>query len=215
MWQTIFLWTLIARHISHALDTPSAYPNQHKAVFVRKPLNSSSDLITSSSIRRATQISAEQEKMIKDAFHLFSASTDEQDENDSGNGGLDISEFAIAIKAMGFSSHNREKDMDLMHKVDTDHNASISLEEFTDFMKGKLTGHDPDEEISLVFSAFVDCDERGIITKARLASVAESFHFKLSDDELNSMLDIDISSNVRNGINHEEFMKILKNSTWV
>jgi Ca2+-binding EF-hand superfamily protein len=175
----------------------------------------------SRSILQAPKISAEQEKMIKDAFHLFNAGTDEQDEQDLDTGesshhksGLDKSEFAVAIKAMGFSSRDHQKDVDLIRMVDTDQDGSISLEEFTDFMKGKLSGRDPDEEIGLIFSAFVDNDEKEIITKARLASVAESFYFKLSDDELDSMFDSNISKD-GNCIDYEEFMQVLKNSTWV
>jgi Ca2+-binding EF-hand superfamily protein len=161
--------------------------------------------------------------MIKDVFHLFDTSAEGLDEGDSGREdegqgkpGLDEFEFASAIKTLGFSSRNHKKlARDLMSKVDTDHDNSISLEEFSSLMEGQLVGRDPDEEINAIFAAFVDYADDGCITKERLAEVAEYIGVKLTDEELNSMFEKTHTTDGFCGIGKEEFVQILKHSTWI
>lgn len=156
--------------------------------------------------------------MIEDVFNLFDTSTEGQDDAEAEGhhkSGLDQSEFAAAIKALGFTSRKHQKRArELMSKVDTDNDNLVSLEEFTNFMKGQLTGRDPDEEIGIIFSAFANDNETGRITKSRLAEVAEHFGIKLTEDELLSMFDDDVMK-AEEGLQQEEFVQILKHSTWI
>jgi Ca2+-binding EF-hand superfamily protein len=173
------------------------------------------------------ELSVEQKKMIKEVFHIFNTRNDtegldetELNETCMENEGqdrsrLDESDFAAAIQALGFSSRNHTKEAkELMNKVDTDGDHSVSLEEFTHLMEGQLAGRDPEEEINAIFAAFVNYAEDGCITKERLAEVTEGLGVKLTDDELNSIFD-DAHRNSLSGIDKEEFVKILKYSTWI
>jgi Ca2+-binding EF-hand superfamily protein len=170
-------------------------------------------------------LSAEHKNMIKEVFHLFDTRMEELDETESGRedegqesqnrSGLDESEFAAAIKTLGFSSHKHSKmAKELMLKVDTDGDHFISLEEFTNLMEGQLVGRDPDEEINAIFSAFVNYDDHGYISKERLAEVADYLGVRLTISELDSMFE-NAHSNSNGGIGKEEFLQILKHSTWI
>ncbi len=246
MLQTIFLWTLIARQISQALDTGLATSHKDKLALVIKPppeLDSTIEPlgvppsssepesmialqgVLPNSRHQSVALSEEQKKMIKDVFDLFDTSTEGLDENDSDHedegrcktvqSGLDESEFASAIKALGFSSRNHKKmAKTLMMKVDTDGNKSVSLEEFSSLMEGQLTGRDPEEEINAIFAAFVNYVKNGRISKLRLAEVAEYVGVNLSTEELDSMFFNDVTKG-EEGINQHEFVQILKHSTWI
>jgi Ca2+-binding EF-hand superfamily protein len=222
MLQTIFLWTLIARQISQVLDTESGFSHKQASSLIIKPPESNKSENTTQSPHKSVELSAEQKNMIKEVFNLFDTSSEGPDEADSGRedesysrSGLDESEFASAIKTLGFSSRNHKKlARDLMRKVDTDGNNSISLEEFSSLMEGQLVGRDPDEEINAIFAAFVDYADNGCITKDRLAGVAEYIGVKLTDEELNSMFE-NAHTNSVGGIEKEEFVQILKHSTWI
>ena len=203
------------------MDTGSANPHQHTSALVIRPppasrLTNESQAVSTPSHRQNASLSEEQKKLIEEVFKIFDTSTQglDHDDNDSGNedegqgkSGLNESEFASAIKALGFSSRHHQKTAKmLMSKVDADGDNSVSLEEFTHLMEGQLTGRDPDEEIIAIFDAFVDYAENGRITKLRLAEVAEHVGVNLTDDELVSMFE---------GVNQKEFVQILKHSTWI
>jgi Ca2+-binding EF-hand superfamily protein len=220
--QTTFFWTLIARQISQALDSESAGSHHHNRSLVIKPppeLTTAQASVLTPSKHQHVKLTEEQKNMIKEVFHLFDTRTEGVDDNDSGReeedkdrSGLDESEFSAAIKAMGFSSrHHKKMAKSLMSKVDTDGDNLVSLEEFTSLMEGQLAGRDPNEEMNAIFAAFVDYAENGRITKLRLAEVAEHIGVKLSDDELNSMFD----DYAGGGIDQQEFVEILKHSTWI
>ncbi len=226
--QTIFLWTLIARQISQALDNGSEISSQHLVSYVThhpEPINA--DVSTASQVHPRVELSEEQKKLIKEVFHIFNTRNDSegQDEaelNDIGiedeghdRSQMDESDFASAIRALGFSSRNHTKvAKELMKRVDADGDHFVSFEEFTHLMEGQLAGRDPEEEINAIFAAFVNDSEDGCISEKRLAEVADGVGVKLTDDELSSMF-ADAHKNSMSGIDKEEFVKILKHSTWI
>ncbi len=220
--QAIFLWTLISRQLSQDLDCASSntYQRSTSQNVDHEPPDSKNAGFTPPPQRLNIELSAEQNQMIEEAFNLFNTGTEGLDEFEPGmdnsaqhRSGLDESEFASAVKALGFSGRNhKETAKELMKKVKAEDKIGnfVSLEEFTNFMKGQLTG-DPDEEINAIFEAI---SENNCITKVRLGKVAAQNGVSLTDDELHSMFD-DSVEKAEEGIGYVEFVQILKHSTWV
>jgi centrin-1 len=154
----------------------------------------------------AVELSEQQQGLIKEVFNLFDT---------EGTGQLNESEFASAISAMGFSSrHHLRMARDLMRKVDVDGDGSIALDEFTSLMEGQLAGRDPEEEIHATFAAFVDGTEGRGIDQARLAQVAQDVGVKLGEEEL-AVIFADADADGSGDVSKEEYVQILKNSTWI
>jgi Ca2+-binding EF-hand superfamily protein len=153
----------------------------------------------------AVELSEQQLGLIKEVFDLFDT---------EGLGRLNEAEFASAIRAMGFSSHHhRRMAKDLMRRVDVDGDCSITLDEFTSLMEGQLTGRDPEEEINATFAAFVRGTGVVGITAQRLAQVAREVGVKLEEAELAGMF-ADADTDGSGDVSKEEYVHILKHSTW-
>ena len=204
--QTVFLWTLIARQISQS--ERAAIQNQ---VHDRSLGSSSFKVGNGDELQRnqplsALDLSPEQNIMIREVFNLFDT---------DGEGQLDEAELASAIFTMGFSSHNHvEMAAKFMDRMDTDGNRRVSIDEFIQLMQGQLAGRDPEEEIRSTYAAFFGIDRKGTITLSLLREMTMGLGISLSDDELCDMIK-DADRNGEGGVDEEEFVHILKHSTWI
>ena len=153
----------------------------------------------------AFDMSPEQNNMIREVFNLFDT---------DGEGQLDEVELASAIFTMGFSSQNTEEmAAKFMDRMDTDGNRRISIHEFTQLLQGQLAGRDPEEEIRATFAAFFDSGLKESIDLSLLKKMTMELGISLLDKELDDMIK-DADRNGVGGVDEEEYVRILKHSTW-
>jgi Ca2+-binding EF-hand superfamily protein len=133
--QTIFLWTLVARQIS------STYGKQTLAGDKVSELSESQITTKDLSTHGTVELSDEQSSMIQEVFKLFDT---------DGRGKLAEVGLASAIFSMGFSTHNHHQMAEsLLGQFSED--GTLSLQQFTELMRGQLAGQDPEEEIRSTF----------------------------------------------------------------
>jgi Ca2+-binding EF-hand superfamily protein len=143
--------------------------------------------------------------MIREVFDLFDT---------DGEGQLDEAELASAIFAMGFSSHNHEELAAIfMDRMDMDGDRRISIYEFIQLMQGHLAGRNPEEEIRSTYAAFFDTGKKEAINLSLLRKMTTELGISLSEDELSDMIE-DADRNCEGGVDEEEYVHILKHSTW-
>ena len=201
--QTIFLWTFIARKISQDQSKEHSLGNVGMLEQASPTGQARKDPIRMTSIK----LSDDKVTMIKEVFDLF---------NTDGQGGLEEDELASAIFAMGFSTSGHHKlAKELMGQISD--GSSVSLEQFTELMRGHLAGRDPEEEIRSTFTCICE-KEKGerakIIDMELLRAKVRRLHIKLSDEELRDMI-ADADRSGKGGVGLEEYMQILKQSTWM
>ena len=141
--------------------------------------------------------------MVQGVFKLFDA---------DGQGKLEEGELAAAIFAMGFSTReHRTMAKDLVGQ----YSGSLSLEQFTELIGVQLAGRDPEEEIRATFAYICGDDPKNqTINFQVLKSKVAKLKIKLTDSELQSMI-ADADRSGRGEVGLEEYIQILKNSTWV
>jgi centrin-1 len=206
--QTVFLWTFVARQISmsdgfNPGETSEAHSG-HRSQEPRSP--KSVKQAHTMSIKSPVKLSQEQVDMIHEVFSLFDT---------DGEGQLQEDELAAAIFAMGFSTRNHHKlARDFVSQIDRDGDRAVSLEEFTELMKGQLAGRDPEEEIRATFHAF--CDHKPSVRSIdleRLRAKARQMEVRLTDEEIRDMI-ADADRDGGGDVDEEEYVHILKDSTW-
>ena len=214
--QTVFLWTLVAREISHAIPTGSKMQDH-----VVHSVLTTSDMPSKRSKASGMELSPEQQKMIRDLFELFDTDGEQR---------LDEGELAAAIFAMGFSSQNHHQMASkFIDKLAIDGNRTIDLDQFTELMKSELTGRDPEEEIRATFARFAtlvpesrslvpslaaEGSEGGGINLEQLKCMSRTLGLLLTEDELENMIK-DADRNGGGDVDEDEYVQILKNSTWI
>jgi Ca2+-binding EF-hand superfamily protein len=192
--QTIFLWTLVARQISSTLGKQTAGGDA-------EPLESH----TNKEEPADGSISEEQAAMIQEVFKLFDT---------DGRGKLSEVGLASAIFSMGFSTHSHHQmAKSLLSQFSED--GTLSLQQFTELMRGQIAGQDPVEEIRSTFVWLCgDYPRVKTICFDRLKSRVRKLHIKLPDEDIQDM--INGADRDEDGlVDLPEYMHILKNSTWV
>lgn len=170
MLQVVFFWNLIARQLSRQLDAnPSLIPLQqeHGPVFETHQI----------------ELSSSQEAQIREMFNLFDT---------DGGGTIDKNELDFAMDALGFQTSNSsisgftttskkharggETSSSLL---DIMADGTMTLEEFSTVMMGKITGHSPIEDVRSVYYVLSKSDGRpehdGLITLSKLQAVCRDF----------------------------------------
>ena len=195
----VFFWTLLARHISQHFD-------KHQEL-KPKPL----PLSRGEKESRQATLSQEQADQIKEIFELFDT---------DGGGTMDRKELAIAMCALGLQSDNHSpaqkvSNDKMLDRIDSDGSNNISLEEFKSLMMGELTMSDPLDEMRAVFAGIcsMDSSDSGQINLLKLQLVTQMYHVKLSDHELNMMLD-EVDNDGSKTVDEVEFMRIMALSAW-
>ena len=202
MQQTVFYWTLLARHLSQYFD---AYPEE-------KPKEKSDG----SSYQQKITLSKQQEDQIKEIFDLFDT---------DGGGTIDRQELKVAMTALGFQDAGKQgkqkmaANQKMLETIDSDQSNSVSLDEFQALMKGELTMSDPMEDVKAVFMALSCIEGSGnsdIITLNKLRAATQKFNVRLTEEELQIMMS---EANTKGDqynqtIDEGDFMRLMRLSPW-
>lgn len=147
---------------------------------------------------KAKELSEEQKQEIKEAFDLFDT---------DGSGSIDAKELKVAMRALGFEP-KKEEIQKMINDVDTDGSGQIEWDEFLKMMTQKILNRDPMEEIRKAFKLFDD-DNTGKISFKNLKRVAKELGEKISDEELQEMID-EADRDGDGEVSEEEFIRIMK-----
>merc|ERR1711881_209495 len=140
----------------------------------------------------------EQVQQIAQAFQLFDT---------DGSGTIETQELKIAMRALGFEPKQEEIDK-IVRDVDDDGSGSVDFPEFLDMMAHKILNRDPIEEINKAFKLFDD-DNTGKVTFKNLKRVAKELGERLTDEELQEMID-EADRDGDGEVNNDEFQRIMK-----
>merc|ERR1711871_332161 len=144
------------------------------------------------------ELTEEQKQEIKEAFDLFDA---------DGSGSIDSKELKVAMRALGFEP-KKEEIQKMISDVDDDGSGTIEDEEFLKMMPPKILNRDPKDEILKAFRLFDD-DETGKISFKNLKRVAKELGERMTDEELQEMID-EADRDGDGEVNEEEFFRIMK-----
>ncbi len=156
--------------------------------------------VVSSASRKSRELTEEQKQEIREAFELFDT---------DGSGSIDAKELKVAMRALGFEP-KKEEIQKLISELDSDGSGQIEWEEFLKVMTIKILNRDPKEEILKAFRLF-DADNKGKISFKDLKRVARELGEKLTDEELQEMID-EADRDGDGEVNEEEFLRIMKKS---
>ena len=148
--------------------------------------------------KKPREISEEQKQEIKEAFDLFDT---------HNSGAIDAKELKVAMRALGFEP-KKEEVQKMISDVDTDGSGQIHYEDFVKLMTVKIQNRDPKEEILKAFRLFDD-DETGKISFKNLKRVAKELGEKMTDEELQEMID-EADRDGDGEVSEEEFLRIMR-----
>jgi Ca2+-binding EF-hand superfamily protein len=95
----------------------------------------------------------------------------------------------------------------MINTVDADGDGTVDFEEFIQLMEMKMNDSDEEQDIIEVFKVF-DNDGNGYITAAELRHVMTNLEEKLTDDEIDEMInEADIDGDGQ--ISYNEFKKMM------
>ena len=132
-----------------------------KAIKKHAPPGSRKKPLSSSSKKKAIELTEDQKNEIREAFDLFDT---------DGSGTIDAKELKVAMRALGFEP-NKEEIRRLIEQVDQDGSGNVDFKEFLKMMTTKLSERDSHEEMIKAFRLFDD-DETGKISFRNLKRVA-------------------------------------------
>merc|ERR1712137_1000192 len=140
----------------------------------------------------------EQVQQIAQAFQLFDT---------DGSGTIETQELKIAMRALGFELKQEEIGK-MVRDVDEDGSGAVDYPEFLEMMAHKKLNRDPVEEIDKAFKLFDD-DQTGRVSFKNLQRVAKELGERLTDEELQEMID-EVDRDGDGEVNNEEFQRIMK-----
>ena len=94
--------------------------------------------------KKPLKLDAEQIEELKEAFNLFDT---------DNNGQIDAKELKAALRALGFQVKKADV-RKMIADIDRDEQGSISFDDFTEIMTGRMGDRDSREEIAKVFALF-------------------------------------------------------------
>ena len=128
-----------------------------------------------------------QHEELRGAFEMFDMNAD---------GYIDRYELHKTLKEMG-QDRTDEDVRAIIRSVDLDGNGKIDFEEFKLYMKPKINNRMSEVQLQQAFELF-DEDNRGYIDKSNLKSGMEKMGEKLTNKELDEMMEsVDITGNGR------------------
>merc|ERR550537_292941 len=111
------------------------------------------------------------------------------------------------MSALGFEPKQEEIDK-MVRDVDDDGSGSVDYPEFLEMMAHKILNRDPIEEIDKAFKLFDD-DQTERVTFKNLKRVAKELGERLTDEELQEMID-EADRDGDGEVNNDEFQRIMK-----
>ncbi|GAW06925.1 calmodulin [Lentinula edodes] len=134
---------------------------------------------------------------LTEAFSLF---------DKDGDGTITTLELGTVMRSLGQNPTDAEL-QDMINEVDVDGNGTIDFKEFLSMMAKKFKDTDSEEEIRQAFQVF-DKDGNGTISAKELKAVMESLGEKLSDKEVDAMIqEADLDGD--GCINYQEFVNMM------
>ena len=134
----------------------------------------------------------------KEAFDLFDA---------DGGGTIDIEELGTAMTALGF--HPKKAEIKKMvDDMDKDSDGTIDFDEFLILMGASFETKDAKADMVKAFKLF-DADNKGKIKFADLKAIAVELGEKMSDSELQGMMD-EADTDGDGAVDQEEFLRVMK-----
>ena len=104
-----------------------------------------------------------------------------------GSGAVDAREMKIAMRALGFNIRKKELRAE-WHAMGKEEGDLINFDEFRQILSKRMASRDSREEIAKVFKLFDD-DGTGKISFEKLKRVVQMVGEKLSDEEIQEMID--------------------------
>ena len=122
-------------------------------------------------------------------------------------GTITKTELKEVMKSLGQNPTDKELEQ-MIKSVDKDNNNEIDFEEFLTLMSSKKPGKDdPDRELKDAFAVF-DADGSGTISRSELKKLMKSLGQKLSDAELDAMMD-EVDTDGNGEIDFKEFKSMM------
>ena len=137
---------------------------------------------------------------IREAFDMFAT---------DGSAYLDLSQFKVAMRALGFIPAKGEA-RKLMQKVADGENAFLDFNQFQELMAQKIFARKPDEEIEQAFKLF-DKDEDDQISFEDLKAITEELGENLTEQELLDMIK-EADRQKKGMISRQDFFRVLTKS---
>lgn len=148
-------------------------------------------------------LSLEQKIDIKKAFDLFDTEC---------TGFIEVKELRVAIRALGFEP-TKDDIRNMMEEIDKDKSGRIAFNDFLILMRLKMAEKDTKQELMKAFS-FFDDDHTGHISFNNLKRVAQELGEKLTDEELQEMIDeADLDNDGE--VSREEFLTALRKTNLI
>ena len=124
----------------------------------------------------------------------------------NNNGFISVKNLGTIMKSLGLNPSDQEL-KDIIAEVDLDGNGTIEFNEFVLMMHKRTKDSDPEEDIISAFRVF-DKDENGIITTKDLRHLMTTMGDKLTDDEIDLLIE-EADSDGNGIINYEEFVRMM------
>lgn len=156
-----------------------------------------SNLVQRSNISELTE--AEKQE-IREAFDMFAT---------DGSAYLDLSQFKVAMRALGFIPAKGEA-RNLMKKVSDGESTCIDFNQFQELMAQKIFARKPEEEIEQAFLLF-DKDEDEAISFDDLKKITEELGENLTEQELLDMIK-EADRQKKGMISKDDFVRVLMKS---
>ena len=143
-----------------------------------------------------------QKQELREAFDLFDT---------NGNGTIAVQELKAAMRALGLTPDKDEVTTWLADMQNDGKTTTIEFNDFVDLMTPKLSEMDSRKELVKAFHLFDD-DATGKISFSNLKRVATELGEKMTDEELQEMID-EADRDGDGEINEEEFLRIMKKTS--
>lgn len=147
-----------------------------------------------------SELTESEKQEIREAFEMFAS---------DGSSYLDLSQFKVAMRALGFIP-NKGEARALMRRVCDSDSSSIDFNQFQDLMAEKIFERNPKVEIEQAWDLF-DKDADGRISFEDLKSITDELGENLTEQELIDM--IKEADRTKSGtIGKEDFIRVLLKS---
>ena len=143
-----------------------------------------------------------------------------------GGGTIGPDELECAMTALGFQNYGGGRSLAgspaFAASVNGEEGQEITLDVFTSLMKGELSGQDPLEELKCIFGLLSKQNvagdsaadhSQGEISKVQLQNACKEFNLRLTDHELDLMLD-SVDANNNQSVDEKEFLAVMSHSAW-
>ena len=144
-------------------------------------------------------LNPEQIEDIKETFKLFDT---------DGSGNIDATELKVAIRSLGMDQNNQGL-KNMIDMITGQGGHSIEFGEFLNMMNSQIEANKHDDSHLMDMFRTLDSNQTGKITFDNLKKVATEIGEKMSDEQLQEMLD-EADRDGDGAISAEEFCQILK-----